>query len=89
VLCAASFALCWHAASNACSPQQHRINTQALWGDWCYLPKEKRVVKGSKARSAAAGSRSAPRTMFEVFALEPVWRAYSVCEGEDVQASMF
>jgi hypothetical protein len=23
--------------------------------------------------------------MFEQFALEPIWRAYSVCEGEDVQ----
>lgn len=56
---------------------------QALWGDWCFLPKEKRVVRGSKAR---AGGRSAPRSMFEQFALEPIWRAYSVCEGEDVQS---
>jgi hypothetical protein len=67
----------------------HCVDTplpQALWGDWCYLPKEKRVVRGSKAR-AAAGGRSAPRSMFEQFALEPIWRAYSVCEpeGEGVQ----
>lgn len=58
--------------------------SQALWGDWCFLPKEKRVVRGSKARSGASG-RSAPRTMFEQFALEPIWRAYSVCEGEGLQ----
>lgn len=41
-------------------------------------------MRGSKARSGASG-RSAPRTMFEQFALEPIWRAYSVCEGEDLQ----
>lgn len=62
-----------------CAP---RVVCQALWGDWCYLAKEKRVVRGSKAR---AGGRTAPRSMFEQFALEPIWRAYSVCEGEDVQ----
>jgi hypothetical protein len=42
------------------------------------------VVRGSKAR---AGGRTAPRSMFEQFALEPIWRAYSVCEGEDVQVN--
>lgn len=42
------------------------------------------MVRGSKAR-AASGGRNAPRSMFEQFALEPIWRAYSVCEGEDVQ----
>lgn len=61
---------------------------QALWGDWCFLPKERRVVRGSKARAASGSGRSAPRSMFEQFALEPIWRAYSVCEGEDVQVCL-
>ncbi len=43
------------------------------------------MVRGSKARAASGSGRSAPRSMFEQFALEPIWRAYSVCEGEDIQ----
>lgn len=51
----------------------------ALWGDWAYLPKEKRVVR---ARARGGQGR---RTMFVTFALDPIWRAYSVCEGEDIK----
>eukprot|EP00879_Flechtneria_rotunda_P027153 GHRR01029027.1.p1 GENE.GHRR01029027.1~~GHRR01029027.1.p1 ORF type:complete len:303 (+),score=101.08 GHRR01029027.1:1-909(+) len=54
----------------------------ALWGDWAYLPKEKRVVR---AKAKASNGRNL-KTMFVQFALDPLWRAYSVCEGEDVQA---
>jgi len=43
------------------------------------------VVRGSKARAAGAGKTGCHKTMFEQFALEPVWRAYSVCDGEDAQ----
>lgn len=45
------------------------------------------MVRGSKAH-AGGGGRAAPRSMFETFALEPIWRAYSVCEGEDVQVGV-
>lgn len=44
------------------------------------------MVRGSKAH-AGGGGRAAPRSMFETFALEPIWRAYSVCDGEEVQVS--
>lgn len=54
----------------------------ALWGDWQYLPREKRVVS---ARSK--GARASGKTMFVQFCLEPIWKAYSVCDGESVQVS--
>lgn len=52
----------------------------ALWGDWAYAPKERRVVRVKRRPG-----RGQPRTMFVQFALEPLWRAYSVCEGEPLQ----
>jgi ribosome assembly protein 1 len=52
----------------------------ALWGDWAYLPKEKRVV-----RARSRGGQGARRTMFVAFALDPVWKAYCVCDGEDAK----
>jgi ribosome assembly protein 1 len=52
----------------------------ALWGDWAYLPKEKRVV-----RARSRGGAGARKAMFVTFALEPVWKAYSVCDGEDAK----
>ncbi|WIA32200.1 hypothetical protein OEZ86_003049 [Tetradesmus obliquus] len=53
----------------------------ALWGDWAYAPKERRVVR-ARGRAGQGGRR----TMFVTFALEPLWRAYSVCDGEDAKA---
>ncbi|KAG2498450.1 hypothetical protein HYH03_003706 [Edaphochlamys debaryana] len=54
---------------------------KALWGDWAFSPKDKRVVRASKR--AGGGGKLKP--MFVQFALEPLWKAYSVCDpGEDV-----
>jgi ribosome assembly protein 1 len=50
---------------------------QALWGDYTYLPKEKRVAR---LRRGAARDGSGQRTMFEVFALDPLWKAYGACD---------
>ena len=52
--------------------------TRALWGGWAYNVKEKKVVsvKGGEDK----------KTMFVQFALEPIWKAYSVCEdGAEAQ----
>lgn len=51
----------------------------ALWGPYAFSPKDKRVVKLKGRDSGKA------KPMFVQFALEPIWKAYSVCEGEDVQ----
>lgn len=59
----------------------------ALWGDYAYLPKEKRVVRAKSKKTGAAVGRLKP--MFVQFALEPLWKAYSACEpGEDVQVGV-
>ncbi|MEW5312778.1 MAG: hypothetical protein WDW38_004386 [Sanguina aurantia] len=54
---------------------------RALWGEWHFSAKDKRVVN---ARGASGTSKLKP--MFVQFALEPIWKAYSVCDGEDVGA---
>ncbi|GIL67389.1 hypothetical protein Vafri_20793, partial [Volvox africanus] len=55
---------------------------RGLWGDWAFSPKDKRVVRASR-RGGTGGGKLKP--MFVQFALEPIWKAYSVCDpGEDV-----
>ena len=56
---------------------------KALWGDYAFVAKEKKVVRIKSRGSAAAAGKVKP--MFVQFALEPIWKAYGVCEGEDVQ----
>jgi len=51
---------------------------RALWGDYAFSPKEKRVVR---LKRGAARDGSGQRTMFEQFALEPLWKAYSACDA--------
>ncbi|EFJ51620.1 hypothetical protein VOLCADRAFT_56931, partial [Volvox carteri f. nagariensis] len=56
---------------------------RGLWGDWAFSPKDKRVVRTSRKGGGAGGGKLKP--MFVQFALEPIWKAYSVCDpGEDV-----
>ena len=45
--------------------------TKALWGDWSFNAKEKRVVKIKRQGGAEGGG---PKSMFVQFALEPVWK---------------
>ncbi len=53
---------------------------RALWGEYSFQPKEKRVVR---IRRQGEGKL---KPMFVQFVLEPLWKAYSVCDqGEDVQ----
>ncbi|KIY98160.1 hypothetical protein MNEG_9798, partial [Monoraphidium neglectum] len=49
---------------------------QAMWGDYAFLPKEKRVVKLKRQGGSGGGGQ---KTMFEQFALEPLWKAYGAC----------
>ena len=66
-----------YAEKLSCNPE---ALTRALWGSWSYNVKEKKVVsiKGSEDKKG--------KNMFVQFALEPIWKAYSVCEqGADVQ----
>ncbi|GFH18734.1 Tr-type G domain-containing protein, partial [Haematococcus lacustris] len=55
--------------------------TRALWGDFAFSAKDKRVVR---LRRGGADSKAKP--MFVQFILEAVWKAYSVCSqgGGDV-----
>ena len=48
--------------------------TRALWGDWHFAAKEKRVV-----RLKPGGGGDKAKTMFVQFALEPVWKVRREC----------
>jgi ribosome assembly protein 1 len=56
---------------------------RALWGDFFYLPKTKRIV-GKKAAEAASGGRARP--LFVQLALEPLWQLYAAAEAETAAA---
>ncbi|CAI5477403.1 unnamed protein product [Closterium sp. Yama58-4] len=53
---------------------------KALWGDWYYIPKTKKILKKKAAQAAVAGASSSAaarlRPMFVQFVLEPVWQIY-------------
>jgi translation elongation factor EF-G len=53
----------------------------ALWGDYGFLPKERRVVRLKRGTAARGGAGGGPRSMFEQFALEPLWRAYGAVDA--------
>ena len=43
--------------------------TRALWGDWHFSAKDKRVVRASRCDGSAK-----LKTMFVALALEPIWK---------------
>ncbi|GFR43096.1 hypothetical protein Agub_g3927, partial [Astrephomene gubernaculifera] len=70
-----------YAEKLGCKPE---ALVRGLWGDWAYSPKDKRVVRSSRRGGGGSGG-SKLKPMFVQFALEPIWKAYSVCDaGEDV-----
>ncbi len=50
------------------------LATQALWGDYAYQPKTKRIVR-MKGKADA-------KPLFVQLALEPLWKAYAAVEPE-------
>ncbi|KAG2439846.1 hypothetical protein HYH02_010478 [Chlamydomonas schloesseri] len=65
-----------YAEKLGCKPE---ALVRGLWGDWAFSPKDKRVVRANRR----GGAKLKP--MFVQFALEPIWKAYTVCDaGEDV-----
>ncbi|GAX83661.1 hypothetical protein CEUSTIGMA_g11086.t1 [Chlamydomonas eustigma] len=72
-----------YAEKLGCKPE---ALTKALWGDWSFSAKEKRVVRIKKVH----GDSKQSKTMFVQFALEPLWKAYSVCgeEAADVASTL-
>jgi ribosome assembly protein 1 len=69
-----------YAARLGCSAAALR---RALWGDFFYVPKTKRIV-GRKAAEAALGARARP--LFVQLALEPLWQLYAAAEAETAAA---
>ncbi|GLC55413.1 hypothetical protein PLESTB_000984700 [Pleodorina starrii] len=68
-----------YAEKLGCKPE---ALVRGLWGDWAFSPKDKRVVRSAR-KGGGGGGKLKP--MFVQFALEPIWKAYSVCDpGEDV-----
>ena len=55
----------------------------ALWGDWYYAPKTKRIVS-KKGLAAAMGPQAVGRAkpLFVQLALEPLWQLYAAAETE-------
>jgi ribosome assembly protein 1 len=55
---------------------------RAMWGDYSYSAKDRRVVrlKGESARQAAAGT-GRQKLCFVQFAAEPLWRAYACLDS--------
>jgi len=53
--------------------------TRALWGEYFYSPKTKRILAGRRA-AEAAGGRLKP--LFVQLALEPLWQLYAAAEAE-------
>ena len=52
------------------------VSSQALWGDYAYQPKTKRIVR-IKGRTDA-------KPLFVQLALEPLWKAYTAVDpGSD------
>ncbi|CAI5532671.1 unnamed protein product [Closterium sp. Naga37s-1] len=53
---------------------------KALWGDWYYIPKTKKILRKKAAHAAVGGASSSAaarlRPMFVQFVLEPVWQIY-------------
>ncbi|KAG2443951.1 hypothetical protein HXX76_002290 [Chlamydomonas incerta] len=69
-----------YAEKLGCKPE---ALVRGLWGDWAFSPKDKRVVRANKR----GGAKLKP--MFVQFALEPIWKAYTVCDaGEDVAGTL-
>jgi ribosome assembly protein 1 len=69
-----------YAARLGCSAPALR---RALWGDFFYVPKTKRIV-GRKAAEAALGARARP--LFVQLALEPLWQLYAAADAETAAA---
>ena len=69
-----------YAAKLGCSPVALQA---ALWGDWFYQPKTKRIVS-KKALAAASSQQAASRAkpLFVQLALEPLWQLYAAAEAE-------
>ncbi|PNW73585.1 hypothetical protein CHLRE_13g564950v5 [Chlamydomonas reinhardtii] len=71
-----------YAEKLGCKPE---ALVRGLWGDWAFSPKDKRVVRANKR----GGGSKALKPMFVQFALEPIWKAYTVCDaGEDVAGTL-
>ena len=67
-----------YAARLGCSASALR---RALWGDWYYQPKARRIVgKRRAAADAAPGARLRP--LFVQLALEPLWQLYAAADAE-------
>eukprot|EP00798_Chlamydomonas_sp_ICE-L_P013599 gene13599-19472_t len=65
-----------YAEKLGCKPE---ALTRTLWGDFAFAPKDKRVIAIGKKGPTNL------KPMFVQFALEPIWKAYSVCtDKEDV-----
>ena len=61
--------------------QMRQLCTQALWGDYAYQPKTKRIVR-MKGKADA-------KPLFVQLALEPLWKAYTAVEpGADSKVSL-
>ena len=74
-----------YAAKLGCSPVALQA---ALWGDWYYQPKTKRIVS-KKALAAATSQQAASRAkpLFVQLALEPLWQLYAAAEAEAAAGS--
>jgi ribosome assembly protein 1 len=75
-----------YAAKLGCSPVALQA---ALWGDWYYQPKTKRIVS-KKALAAATSQQAASRAkpLFVQLALEPLWQLYAAAEAEAAAGSV-
>lgn len=50
---------------------------RAMWGDYAFQPKLKRIVK------IKADQRGRLKPLFVAFALDPLWKAYKACDPEE------
>ncbi|PNH11683.1 Elongation factor Tu GTP-binding domain-containing protein 1, partial [Tetrabaena socialis] len=67
-----------YAEKLGCKPE---ALVRAMWGDWAFSPKDKRVVPSAR-RGGGGGSKLKP--MFVQFALEPIWKVTVLDSGEHV-----
>lgn len=67
-----------YAARLGCSAAVLR---RALWGDWFYQPKARRIV-GKRRAAADAPPGATLRPLFVQLALEPLWQLYAATDAE-------
>lgn len=66
-----------HAAKLDC---KENVLVKAMWGDWFFQPKERKIV----GKRAAAGKL---KHLFVQLALEPIWQLYMTAEAEEKGSS--